>query len=185
MIEQQRVWKQRGETFCSLLVTFCLLLVSFSLFINAFYLFLVTLLVKQPPEFFQEKRHFQNFRKNHRKTPCPSLFLNLMCGPETVNFIKKRLWHRCFPANFVKIFKNTYFEDLWTTASGCRLDSHIEIESQRYAAFHLSFVYINMPVAGSFPSFIYDFFTHICLGFDETKFTKGKIIWRTSAGSKI
>ena len=35
-----------------------------------------------------------------------------------------------------------------------------------------------------FPSFIYDFLIHICFGF-ETKTSKRKIIWRTSAGSKI
>ena len=32
-------------------------------------------------------------------------------------FIKK-LWHRCFPVNFAKIFKNIFFaEHLWTSAS--------------------------------------------------------------------
>ena len=33
--------------------------------------------------------------------------------------LKKRLWHRCFPVNFVKSFKNTFFtEDLRALASG-------------------------------------------------------------------
>ena len=32
-------------------------------------------------------------------------------------FIKKRLWHRCFPLNFAK-FKNTFFtEHLWAAVS--------------------------------------------------------------------
>ena len=38
--------------------------------------------------------------------------------PQTFNFIKKRLWHRCFPCAFCKISKNTFLtEHFWTTAS--------------------------------------------------------------------
>ena len=36
-------------------------------------------------------------------------------------------------------------------------------------------VYINISVASFFHSFFYDFFMHICFGFDETKLTKGKL----------
>ena len=59
------------------------------------------------------------------------------------------------------------------TASGCRLENHVEIETQIFTAFNLSFTLTS--VAGSFPSFIYDFFIHICFGFDETKLTKGQL----------
>ena len=32
--------------------------------------------------------------------------------------LKKRLWHGCFPVNFAKFLKNTFFtEHLWATAS--------------------------------------------------------------------
>ena len=31
-----------------------------------------------------------------------------MSGPKACNFIKKRLWHRCFPVNFANFFKNTF-----------------------------------------------------------------------------
>ena len=36
-----------------------------------------------------------------------------------VSFLKKRLWHRCFPVNFAK-FLRTHFvtEHLWSTTSG-------------------------------------------------------------------
>ena len=38
--------------------------------------------------------------------------------PQTFNFIKKRLWHRCFPCAFCKISKNTFLtEHFWTTVS--------------------------------------------------------------------
>ena len=36
-------------------------------------------------------------------------------------------------------------------------------------------VYINISVGSSFLSFTYDFFIHICFGFEKTKLTKGKI----------
>ena len=38
--------------------------------------------------------------------------------PQASNFIKKRLWHRCFPVNFVKVLKTGFYtENFWTTAS--------------------------------------------------------------------
>ena len=41
---------------------------------------------------------------------------------------------------FCKTFKNIYFEEyLWTTAFGSRLESHVEIEPQRFTTFTLSF----------------------------------------------
>ena len=34
-----------------------------------------------------------------------------------VTLLKKRLWHRCFPMNFVKFLRTPFFpEHLWTTA---------------------------------------------------------------------
>ena len=37
-------------------------------------------------------------------------------GLQACNFIKKRFHRRCFPVNFAKIFKNTYFEEHLRTA---------------------------------------------------------------------
>ena len=38
-----------------------------------------------------------------------------------------------FSYEFCKTFKNTHFEEYqWTTASGCRLEHHVEIEPQRF-----------------------------------------------------
>ena len=48
----------------------------------------------------------RNNNKYNRKTDVlESLFNNVVC----LNFIKKRMQHRCFPVNFSKIFRNTYF----------------------------------------------------------------------------
>ena len=73
---------------------------------------------KQPPEMFFKKSVLRNFAKLTAKKPVPeSLYLiKLQAWPATL--LKKRLWHRCFPVNFAKISKNTFFtEHLWLTAS--------------------------------------------------------------------
>ena len=37
-----------------------------------------------------------------------------MPEPQACNFIKKRLWNRCFPVNFVKFLRKPFFiEHLW------------------------------------------------------------------------
>ena len=47
-------------------------------------------LQKQPPEVFYKKR----------------------CSmPQACNFIKKRLWHRCFPVNFVKFLRTPFLRN--------------------------------------------------------------------------
>ena len=41
-------------------------------------------------------------------------FKNFKYRPGTCNFIKKRLWHRCFPVNFAKFLRISFFkEHLW------------------------------------------------------------------------
>ena len=53
----------------------------------------------------------RNIAKFTGKHLCRRLFL-----PATL--LKKRLWDRCFPVNFVKFFKNTFYtEHLRTTTS--------------------------------------------------------------------
>ena len=47
---------------------------------------------KQPPEVFCKKKCSLKSHKIHRKTPVP----------ESATLLKKKLWHRCFPVNFVK-----------------------------------------------------------------------------------
>ena len=50
-----------------------------------------------------------------------------------------RVAHHKISYEFCKTFKNIYFEEyLWTTAFGSRLESHVEIEPQRFTNFTLS-----------------------------------------------
>ena len=75
-----------------------------------------SVLLKQPPEVFYEKRCSQKFYKNHRKTAVPeSLFLIKL---QACNFIKIVTLTQVFSCEFWKISKNNFFtEHLWTTAS--------------------------------------------------------------------
>ena len=67
---------------------------------------------KQPPEVFYRKKCPSKFLNIHRKTPVQGSAFNRVIAFKTCNFIKKRLQHRCFPANIAKNFRNTYFEEI-------------------------------------------------------------------------
>ena len=86
---------------------------------------------KQPREVFFVKKVFLEISQNSQENTCTrvsfliklqawgqSLFFNKVAGLRPATLLKKRLWHRCFPVNFVKISKNTFLtEHLRTTAS--------------------------------------------------------------------
>ena len=55
--------------------------------------------------FFMKKGVLGNFTKFTSKTPVPAPV------SETCNFIKKRLWHRCFPVNFVKFLRPPFLQN--------------------------------------------------------------------------
>ena len=57
-----------------------------------------------------KKRCFWKLCKIYKKKP--------VVEPETCNFIKKRIQHRCFPVNFAKIFR-TYFRISSDDCSHC------------------------------------------------------------------
>ena len=60
----------------------------------------------------ERKGVLRNFTKFTVKHLCQSLFFN------KVPFLKKRLWHRCFPVNCVKFLRTPFCtEHLWVTAS--------------------------------------------------------------------
>ena len=53
------------------------------------------------PEVFYKKGVLKNFAKFTGKQLCQSLFFNKLQGSPTT-LLKKKLWDRCFPVNFVK-----------------------------------------------------------------------------------
>ena len=50
----------------------------------------------------KEKSVLKNLTKFIGKHRCQSLFFNEVAGLRPATLLKKKLWHRCFPANFVK-----------------------------------------------------------------------------------
>ena len=50
-----------------------------------------------------------NFAKFTRKHLCQGLFFNEVGGLRPATLLKKRLWHRCFPANFAKFLRTPFF----------------------------------------------------------------------------
>ena len=61
------------------------------------------------PEVFCKKGALRNFTKFTGKHLCQSLFFNKVAGLRHATLLKNRLWRRCFPVNFVKILRTTFF----------------------------------------------------------------------------
>ena len=53
-------------------------------------------------------RNFTNFTGKHL---CQSLFFNKVAGLRPATLLKKRLWHRCFPVNFVKFLRTPFLQN--------------------------------------------------------------------------
>ena len=66
---------------------------------------------KQPPEVFCKKGVLWNFVKFTGKYLRQSLFFNKLAGLRPATLSKKRLWHRCFPVNFVKFLRTPFLTE--------------------------------------------------------------------------
>ena len=66
----------------------------------------------------KKKKMLKIFAKFTEKQLRQSLFFNKAAGmrPEACNFIKKRLWRRCFPVNFAKFIRTPFLQN---TSGGC------------------------------------------------------------------
>ena len=64
-------------------------------------------------EVFCKKGVLRNFEKLTKKHLRGSLFFDKVAGLRPATLLKKRLWHRCFPVNFVKFLRTSFLtEDL-------------------------------------------------------------------------
>ena len=54
----------------------------------------------------------RNLVKFTGKHLCQILFLNKVAGLRPETLLKKRLWHRRFPVNFVKLVRTPFLEDM-------------------------------------------------------------------------
>ena len=64
---------------------------------------------KRSPEVFCKKGVLKSFAKFPGKHLCQSLFFNKVAGLRPGTLLKKRLWHRCFPVNFAKFLRTSFF----------------------------------------------------------------------------
>ena len=64
---------------------------------------------KQPPEVFCRKDVLRNFAKFTGKHLRQSFFFNKIAGLRLATLLKKRLWYRCFPVDFVKFLKTPFY----------------------------------------------------------------------------
>ena len=71
--------------------------------------FIVRIFRSSCPEMFCEKGVLRNFSKFTGKHLCQSLFFNNVAGLRPATLLKKSLWHRCFPMNFVKFLRTPFF----------------------------------------------------------------------------
>ena len=66
------------------------------------------------PEVFCEKGVLGSSAKFTGKHLCKSLSFNKVAGLRPATLLKRRLWHRCFPVNFVKFLRTPILtEHLW------------------------------------------------------------------------
>ena len=63
------------------------------------------------PEVFCKKSVFRNFAKFTGKRLCQSLFFDKIAGFRSSILLKKILWHRCFPVNFVKFLRTPFLTE--------------------------------------------------------------------------
>ena len=54
----------------------------------------------------------KKFHKIHRKTPVPESLFNKVAGRRPATLFKKRLWHKCFPLNFVKFLRTPFLQNM-------------------------------------------------------------------------
>ena len=57
---------------------------------------------------FYKKVAIRNLTKFTGKDLCQSLFFNKVAGLRPATLLKKRLWYRCFPVNFVKFLRTPF-----------------------------------------------------------------------------
>ena len=76
-----------------------------------------------------KKGVLRNFTKFTGKQLCQSLFFNKVAGLRPATLLKKRLWHSCFPVNFVKFLRTPFLQN----TSGRLLP---------YISFYLSLVFM-------------------------------------------
>ena len=72
---------------------------------------------------------FLQIRKIHRKTPVSVSFFNKAVCLSSATLLKNRLWHSCFPVNFPKSLRTTFFKEhlRWLVLIGLHFVTRMKI----------------------------------------------------------
>ena len=62
-------------------------------------------------EVFCKKGVLRNLAKFTGKHLCQRLFFNKVAGLRLATLLKNSLWHRCFPVNFAKFLRTSFFTE--------------------------------------------------------------------------
>ena len=54
------------------------------------------------------KKVFSEISQNSQENICASVFFNKVAGLRRATLLQKRLWHRCFPVNFMKFLRTPF-----------------------------------------------------------------------------
>ena len=85
---------------------------------------------------------FLKISQNSQENICPSVSFLIKLRAWGPQLYKKETLAQVFSYEYCKSFKKTYFEEhLWTAASGCSLENHVEIEPQRFTDFNLFYLH--------------------------------------------
>ena len=95
---------------------------------------------KQSPEVFYKKNVLRNFTKFAGKHLCQSLFINKVAGLRPATLLKKRLWYRCFPVNFVKLLRTPFLQN--TSGRLLLCFEHAQIFHISHFTYHLRYYMI-------------------------------------------
>ena len=109
------------------------------------------------PAVFCKKGLLKKFAKCTGKHQCQSLYFNKFAGLRPATLLKKSLWQRCFPLNFVKFLRTPFFtEYLWLlllyisfsyNESKFLLSCHIENRAVRYYVILIGNFVVRIKVA--------------------------------------
>ena len=87
-----------------------------------------------------KKGFLRNFAKFTGST-CVRVFLNKVTGLKPATFFKKRLWHRCFPVNFVKFLRTPFLTEHLRWLLLKKQISAKRFHQQYHFCFHLESCY--------------------------------------------
>ena len=99
---------------------------------------------KQPPELFYKKSVLRYFTKFTGKHLCHGLFLNKAAGLRPATLLKKKLWYRCLPVNFVKLLRTLFLQD--TSGRLLLCFEHAQIFHNFTFTYHLRYYMIMIIV---------------------------------------